>query len=68
MIEKKLKIDGMSCGHCLAAVEKLINQVDGVESSEVSLPDNATVMFDEKKSSIEDFKKIINESGTYKVL
>ena len=66
MIEKKLKIEGMSCGHCIAAVERLISEVNGIESSVASLPDNVTIVFDEKKSSIEDFKKIINESGIYK--
>ncbi len=27
-----IKIDGMSCGHCRAAVEKALSQVDGVET------------------------------------
>ncbi len=33
----KLKIEGMSCGHCQAAVEKALKQVSGVETAEVDL-------------------------------
>ncbi len=33
----KLKIDGMSCMHCVARVKKALDGVDGVTSAEVSL-------------------------------
>ena len=33
----KLVIDGMSCGHCTAAVEKTLSAIEGVESVAVSL-------------------------------
>ena len=33
----KLAIDGMSCGHCTAAVEKALLAIDGVEKVTVSL-------------------------------
>jgi len=68
MIEKQIKIEGMSCGHCVGAVEKLIGEVDGVQSSNVKLPNDATIVFDETKTSIEDLKKIINDSEIYKAL
>lgn len=32
-----LKIDGMSCDHCVRAVEKALRGVDGVESASVDL-------------------------------
>ena len=32
-----LKIDGMSCGHCVTAVEKALRGVDGVQAVTVSL-------------------------------
>lgn len=31
-MQKTLKIDGMSCGHCQARVEKALNALDGVEA------------------------------------
>ncbi len=34
---KVLKVDGMTCGHCKARVEKALNAVSGVESAAVNL-------------------------------
>jgi len=31
-MEKKLTIEGMSCGHCVARVEKALNAIDGVSA------------------------------------
>ncbi|MDH5355955.1 MAG: cation transporter [Gammaproteobacteria bacterium] len=40
----KLSITGMSCGHCVANVEKSISTVEGVEKAVVSLEEaSATV-------------------------
>jgi copper chaperone len=33
----ELKIDGMTCGHCTAAVKKALVRVAGVESADVDL-------------------------------
>lgn len=33
----ELKIDGMTCGHCVTAVQKALAAVPGVESAEVNL-------------------------------
>lgn len=40
----QLKIDGMTCGHCVAAVKKALEGVPGVEGADVSLAEGrATV-------------------------
>ena len=40
-----LKIDGMTCGHCVAAVRKALEETPGVESADVVLSEGrATVM------------------------
>ncbi len=67
-MEIELIIKGLSCGHCVSSVERLLNNADGVTSSVVSLPDNAKISFDETKISIATIKKIINDSGIYKTL
>lgn len=36
-MEKILKVDGMTCGHCSARVEKALNTIDGVDSIKVEL-------------------------------
>lgn len=39
-----LDIDGMTCGHCVAAVRRALAEVPGVESVDVTLaPGRATV-------------------------
>lgn len=41
----ELKIDGMTCGHCVAGVKKALEAVPGVEKAEVSLADGrATIL------------------------
>ena len=62
-----LKIEGMTCGHCVSSVERLLSNVDGVESYVISLPDKAKISFDQTKVSVADLKKIINDSEIYKV-
>ena len=32
-----MKVDGMTCGHCVAAIEKAVGEVPGVESVDVDL-------------------------------
>jgi len=68
MIQKELKVEGMSCGHCTAAIERLVNDVTGVTSSTASLPDDVTIVFDESKTSLEELKKRINDTEIYKAL
>lgn len=68
MIKKELKVEGMSCGHCTAAVERLLNEVEGVQSATASLPSNVIVEFDEVKTNLENLKQTINDSEIYKVI
>jgi len=39
-----LSIEGMTCGHCTAAVEKALRVIDGVEQVEVSLESGEAVV------------------------
>ena len=41
---KTMKIDGMMCGHCEAAVKKALEAIDGVASAEVSHTDGTAVV------------------------
>ena len=44
MVRVELKIEGMSCEHCVARTEKALASVPGVKSVEVRRdPDSATV-------------------------
>lgn len=45
--EITLKVAGMSCGHCKAAVEKAVKALPGVQQAEVELAAGTTrVVFD----------------------
>jgi copper chaperone len=56
-----IKIDGMSCMHCVMGVKKEIQKLD-VQNLEVKVGE-ASVEFDEKKVSEEKIKQAIVEAG-----
>ena len=64
-MELNLKIEGLSCGHCVNAVDNILKEIDGVNTASVSLPDNATISFDENKVTLAEIKKAINDSEIY---
>ena len=44
MSDIKLKITGMTCGHCVAAATKALEKVPGVEKAEVTLKPGGAVV------------------------
>ena len=66
MKEQQLKIEGMTCEHCVKAVASAIEEAGG--HGRVSLAEkSAIVTYDESQSNIEKISKAIEEEG-YKVL
>ncbi len=64
MTTATLKISGMTCGGCVRSVTKVIEALDGVEKSEVSLENKrAVVDFDPGKLGVEQLKRAIEEAG-----
>ena len=43
-MKETVKIEGMMCGHCEAAVKKALEAIDGVASAEVSHTDGTAVV------------------------
>jgi copper chaperone len=62
----KLKIDGMSCQHCVMNVKKQVDAVGGVNSSDVSVG-SANVTFDEDKTGREAIVNAVQSAG-YRVV
>ncbi len=60
-MEKEYKIEGMSCGHCVMAVEKELNKLD-IISKKVGIG-SAKIEFDPDKVSEEDIKNSITDAG-----
>ncbi|SJZ53904.1 heavy metal translocating P-type ATPase [Anaerorhabdus furcosa] len=59
---KTLQIEGMSCGHCQARVEKALNAVDGVQAT-VDLASNSAVVTLSKEVANEILKKAVEDAG-----
>ncbi|WP_304507054.1 heavy metal translocating P-type ATPase [Anaerotignum sp.] len=61
-MKKVLKIEGMSCGHCTARVEKALNDMDGV-SAQVSLDDKSATVALAKDISDEALIQTVTDAG-----
>ncbi len=58
-----VNVNGMNCNHCKMAVEKALNNVDGVVSAEVNLEaKNASVTLS-KEVADSDLMNVVNEAG-----
>ena len=65
MTTKEFKIEGMSCGHCVMAVNKELSKLE-LEDKQVEIG-SAKVSFDDLKTSDQQIKEAIEEAG-YKVI
>lgn len=65
MTEITLKIDGMSCQHCVMSVKKAIDGVEGVNTSDVALG-TAKVVYDDTKTSRDTIANAVKNAG-YKI-
>ena len=58
-----MKIEGMMCPHCQAAVTKALNAVEGVKKTDVSLDDKAAYVEAEEGVSEDALKKAVVDAG-----
>ncbi|MDR2860315.1 MAG: copper chaperone CopZ [Elusimicrobiota bacterium] len=64
MEKQVLNVEGMSCQHCVAAVNEAVKSLSGVKSVSVSLEDKtATVEFESSKVTLDEIKAAIEEQG-----
>lgn len=66
MAETKLKIEGMSCQHCVMSVKKAVDAVDGVTSSDISVG-SAGIVYDEQKTNKDAIADAVKNAG-YKII
>jgi len=57
-----LKIDGMSCGHCVARVEKTLKKLDGVTLNRVDVG-SADLFYDPAKASFAKIREALDDAG-----
>ena len=68
MKEVKLNIEGMHCTGCSTRLEKVLNNVDGVESAKVSLEEKkANIKYDETQVNEKELIEAIEDAG-FKVI
>ncbi len=66
MKQETLKIEGMSCGHCVMAVKKELSKLENVKVNNVQIG-IADVEFDETKVNEKILAEAIEEAG-YKMV
>lgn len=59
----KVKIDGMSCNHCVMAVTNALKEIDTVESVSVSLEEKTATIVSSSELSTHKIKELIEEEG-----
>ncbi len=63
-MKKIIRIEGMSCQHCVASIENAVGTLEGVEAVTVSLDNkNAAVSFDENQVEISKIYEAIEDIG-----
>lgn len=64
MKEIKLKIEGMHCAGCSNRLEKILNNVDGVEIAKVSLEEkSADIKYNEEEVELKTILQEIEDAG-----
>lgn len=59
-----LHVKGMSCGHCVSAIENALHELQGVQSVNVDLAGSkVTVSFDDAVVGLEKVKEAIQDAG-----
>ncbi|SOC43915.1 copper chaperone CopZ [Ureibacillus acetophenoni] len=59
-----LNVQGMSCGHCVSAIEGSVGKLEGVNEVKVKLDDaQVEVSFNESQLPLEKIKETIEEQG-----
>lgn len=62
MAEVTLKIEGMSCQHCVMRVKKAVDGLGGVSKSDVNIG-SAHVVYDDAKVKKEDIEAAVQKAG-----
>lgn len=65
MTDITIKVDGMSCQHCVMRIKKAVESLQGILELDVQIG-TVKVKFDEKKVDKADIEKAITNAG-YKV-
>jgi len=64
MEQVTLQVKGMSCGHCVKAVESNVGELTGVRSVKVNLDEGKVdITFDQSAVTLDQIKEVIDDQG-----
>jgi copper chaperone len=67
-MKEVLKVEGMSCGHCVSSVEGSVGKIAGVSAVQVKLDaGEVSVEFDQQLTTLDRIKEAIEDQG-YEIL
>jgi copper chaperone len=58
-----IKIKGMSCNHCVIAVTKVLNGIEGIKDVRVDLAKSEAAFDEEKPIDMDLVRKVIKRAG-----
>jgi copper chaperone CopZ len=67
-MKQVIKIEGMSCGGCVANVEKALGEIDGVNKITVSLNPPKAKLRVNQTISINKLQDVLAEAGGYNIV
>lgn len=63
-MNETLKVQGMSCNHCVNSIEESVGNITGVSSVKVNLSSGeVSVEFDSEQTTLDQIKETIEEQG-----
>lgn len=62
-MKEVLKVEGMSCGHCVNSIESSVGELKGVSSVKVDLAGNEVTVEFENEETLNQIKETIEDQG-----
>ncbi len=62
-MKKTIKIKGMSCQHCVMAVTKALESIEGIESVSVNLEEGEAAFEERKTVDRDEIAKKVRDAG-----
>lgn len=62
-MKEVLKVEGMSCGHCVSSIEKSVGSLSGVSAVKVDLATKEVSVEFENGETLQQIKETIEDQG-----
>ncbi|MFD1927116.1 copper chaperone CopZ [Sporosarcina siberiensis] len=62
-MKETLKVEGMSCNHCVNSIETSVGKLSGVSAVKVNLGDNEVAVEFDNESTLAQIKETIEDQG-----